>query len=152
DPAEDRFRAAARGSAEFNQHIFNQQSDRLLLRLSFRVKDKTRYYMTRETLTAPTSGELLAAFRDRRPSNVEVRKSKAASPTAEVYRYSPDRRQGYGPALEFPRDRVGRLWDRIEANPLAAALFHGFMRRFGYHVELFFAADEFAAFWHTHGR
>jgi hypothetical protein len=26
------------------------------------------------------------------------------------------------------------------------------MRRFGYHVELFLSADEFAAFWDTHGR
>ena len=116
------------------------------------VKDKTRYFMTRETLTAPTSGDLLAAFQDRGPSNVEIRKSKAASASADVYRYYTDRRQGDAGALEVPRDRLGRLWDRIESYPPAAALFHGLMRRFGYHVELFLAADEFAVFWDTHGR
>jgi hypothetical protein len=152
DPAEDRFITAVRGSPDFNRHIYNQQSDVLLLRLSFRVKNKTCYFMTRETLTAPNSGELLAAFDDRGPSNVEIRKSKAASSSAEVYRYYTERCRGHAQALEVPRDRLGRLWDRIESNPPAAALFHGLMRRFGYHVELFLAADEFAVFWATHGR
>jgi hypothetical protein len=152
NPADNRFITAARGSPDFNQQIYNQQSDVLLLRLSFRVKDKTRYFMTRETLTAPTSGELLAAFHDREPSNVEIRKSKAASPFAEVCKYYTDRRQGHVESLEVPRDRLGRLWDWIECNPPAAALFHGLMRRFGYHVELFLAPDEFAVFWDTHRR
>jgi hypothetical protein len=37
-------------------------------------------------------------------------------------------------------------------NPVTSALFHGLTRRFAHHVELFFTADEFAAFWETHGR
>jgi hypothetical protein len=152
DPAADRFRAAARGSPAFDQHVFNQAGAALLLRLTVRVKDKARYFLARETLAAPAGPALLAALRDPRPANVEIRKAKAASPTADVYRYYTQGGPGDGAALEFPRDRVGRVWDRIEANRVAAALFHAFMRRYGYHVELFFSAAEFAAFWDTHGR
>ena len=152
DPVADRFLAAVRDRPAFVEAMYDLGRDVLLLRLTLRVKDKSRYFMARETLTAPTSGNLLAALRDVRPANVEIRKSKAASATADIYRYYTSGHANGGAAVEFPRDRVGRLWDRIETNPVSAALFHGFMRRFGYHVEMFLSPDQFAAFWDTHGR
>jgi hypothetical protein len=152
DPVADRFLAAARGESTFAEAMYDLGRDVLLLRLTLQVKDKSRYFLARETLTGPTSADLLVALRDVRPANVEIRKSKAASATADIYRYYTDGHANDGAALEFPRDRVGRLWDRIETNRVSAALFHGFMRRFGYHVEMFLSPDEFAAFWDTHGR
>jgi hypothetical protein len=124
----------------------------LLLRLYVRVKEKALYFLQRQTLPDPTGPDLLGVLSDARPANVEVRQAQAAGRAVDVYRYytraTPD---GAG-ALEFPRDAVGRLWDRIERNLVSAALFHGLMRRFGYHVELFLGAEEFVTFWATHGR
>jgi hypothetical protein len=152
DPVTDRFITAARGRSAFEEAMYDLGRDVLLLRLTLRVKDKSRYFMARETVTAPTSGDLLAALHDNRPANIEIRKVKAASQTADIYRYYTDGHATDGGALEFPRDRVGRLWDRIETNPVSAALFHGLMRHFGYHVEMFLSAADFATFWDTHGR
>ena len=75
---------------------------------------------------------------------------RAADRAVDVYRYFTRAPQGGGGALPFPRDSIGRLWDRLEANPISSALFHGFARRFLYHVELFVPPEEFAAFWETH--
>ncbi|MBV9124878.1 MAG: hypothetical protein JO112_16105, partial [Planctomycetes bacterium] len=152
DPAEDRLLVADRKKEPFRQHLYNLKSDVLLLRLTLRVKEKTRYFVQRQTLASPTSAELLAAFHDPMPSHVEVRKGKAASRTVEVCRYYTGIPPSNTSTLEVPRDALGRLWDLIEANPLSRVLFHGLMRRYGYHVELFFNADEFAVFWDTHGR
>jgi hypothetical protein len=53
-------------------------------------------------------------------------------------------------ALELPRDRLGRLWDRLEENPVTSWLMHALTRHLAWHVELFFSADEFARFWDSH--
>jgi hypothetical protein len=152
DPAKDRFLVTTRGEPDFGHFMYNLECDILLLRLYIRTKEKSRYYLKQQTLANPTSKELLAAFHDERPSNVEVRKSKASSTTVRVYKYYTQASPGDSEALELPRDSVGRLWDRLEMNPLTSALFHGLTRQFAHHVELFFTADEFAVFWETHTR
>jgi hypothetical protein len=53
-------------------------------------------------------------------------------------------------ALEVPRDALGRLWDRLEENPVTSVLFHTLHRWLGYHVELFLSDRDFATFWETH--
>jgi hypothetical protein len=152
DPIKDRFLVTARGEPAFGHFMYNLGCDVLLLRLYLRVKEKSRYYLKQHMLTNPTSKELLDAFHDELPSNVEVRKSKASSTTVQVYKYYTHALLGDSEALELPRDSIGRLWDRLEMNPLTSALFHGLTRRLAHHVELFFTADEFAVFWETHVR
>src|SRR5262249_17924414 len=83
-------------------------------------------------------------------SNVEIRKSQAASSAVDVSKYYTEAPRAESGALAFPKDSLGRLWDKLEANPISARLFHGLVRRFIYHVELFLTADEFAVFWETH--
>src|SRR5262249_12983445 len=45
---------------------------------------------------------------------------------------------------------LGRLWDRLEENPVTSLAMHAATRYFAYHLELFFTAEEFAVFWRTH--
>jgi hypothetical protein len=151
DPGADRFVLARRGDAAFADHAYNLASPALLLRLSIRVKDKSAYYLERARLEAPAGAEVLAVLQDGRPANVEVRKMRAADRAVDVYRYFTQTTEGAGGALPFPRDSIGRLWDRLEANRVSSALFHWFARRFLYHVELFVPPEEFASFWETHG-
>jgi hypothetical protein len=89
-------------------------------------------------------------LQDGRPANVEVRKMRAADRAVDVYRYFTQAPEAGGGALPFPRDSIGRLWDRLEANRVSSALFHWFARRFLYHVELFVPPEEFTTFWETH--
>jgi hypothetical protein len=81
---------------------------------------------------------------------VEVRKAQAASGTVRVYRYYRDPGETPSPVLELPRDALGRLWDRLEENPVTSFLMHAFARHCVWHVELFFTAEEFATFWESH--
>jgi hypothetical protein len=152
DPVHDRVIVAARGEPAFGEYHYDLQRPVLLLRLLVRVKEKSRYYVKRQTLADPTTHDLLDAFHDKLPSNVEVRKARAAAREVEVYKYYSHGAQENSEITEFPRDAVGRLWDRIERHPLSSFLFHTLMRRFGYHVELFFTAEEFVRFWETHAR
>ncbi len=85
-----------------------------------------------------------------RASNVEIRKSNAAGSKVTICRYYQDSRQTQGPVLELPRDSLGRLWDRLEENPITSFLMHALTRHLAWHVELFFTVDEFATFWATH--
>jgi hypothetical protein len=52
--------------------------------------------------------------------------------------------------VEVPRDALGRLWDRLEENPITSVIFHGLTRWLAHHVELFLSEEEFATFWDTH--
>jgi hypothetical protein len=52
--------------------------------------------------------------------------------------------------LELPRDTIGRLWDRLEENPVTSFLMHALTRHFAFHVELFFSPEEFTTFWASH--
>jgi hypothetical protein len=150
DPVRDRMIAAARHEAAFQDHVFNLAAEVLVLRLYLRVKPKSRYYVHREVLTEPTAADLLAALQDRRPANVEIRQAHAASPTVSVSRYYREPGETPSPVLELPRDSLGRLWDRLEENPVTSYLMHALTRHVAWHVELFFTAEEFATFWASH--
>ena len=88
-------------------------------------------------------------LQDTRASNVEIRKSKAANRTIEISKYYLAQGDATD-ALEVPRDSLGRLWDRLEENAITSYLMHTLTRRFAWHVELFFTAEEFKTFWATH--
>jgi len=149
DPVADRILAVKRGERAFRDAIYDLDRHLLLLRLYVRVRNQSRYFLKRETLTNPPGEDLIEAFNDKMASHVEIRKARASSSAVEVYRYY-DQAGGDSSAVEFPRDSIGKVWDRIEQNSIARPLFHGLMRRLAHHVELFFTPDEFAIFWETH--
>jgi hypothetical protein len=151
DPAQDRFLVAKRDDPAFGHYMYNLAAEVLLLRLRLQTKEKSRYYVKQLQMANPSSREILSYFHDNRPANVEVRKAGSAAQTVEVYQYYTEPPDGDGAALEVPRDAIGRLWDRLEENPLSSVLFHGLTRWLGYHVELFLPEAEFATFWETHG-
>lgn len=150
DPIEDQFVAASRECSAFGRYMYNLNAEVLLLRLTLRIKDKSRYFIEESNLTNPSSRELLRYFHDDRASNVEIRKADASSEEVKVSRYYTEVSEGQATALELPRDTLGSLWDRLEANPITSMLFHGLVRRFAHHGELFLSEDEFADFWDTH--
>jgi hypothetical protein len=123
----------------------------LLLRVRYRIRDKSLCYRRNTRLENPTSDTILECFADTKASNVEIRKARGADTSVEIYTYYTATERDPG-ALEFPQDSIGRLWDRLESNRIVAAIFHGLMRRFGYHVELFLTPAQFTLFWRTHGR
>jgi hypothetical protein len=150
DPRRDCIIAPTRAEPAFRDYLFNLQADVLLLRLYLRVKPKSRYYVHRQTLLNPNSSELVSALQDSRATNVEIRKSRASSETVTVSRYYKDPGETPSPVLELPRDALGRLWDRLEENPVTSFLMHALTRHLAWHVELFFTAEEFAVFWKSH--
>ncbi|MCI0683557.1 MAG: hypothetical protein L0Y71_15745 [Gemmataceae bacterium] len=161
DPARDRFVLATRDEPAFAEHVYNMASRVIVLRLWIRVKPKSRYLVRQREVENATGAELVKALRDPQASNVEIRKSKASSAKVQISTYfdarddqlpSPSGRGvgGEGAALEFPRDSLGRLWDRLEENAITSFLMHALTRHLAWHVELFFPADEFAVFWRTH--
>jgi hypothetical protein len=150
DTAGDRLIAASREEPAFREHVYDLKSDVVLLRLEVSVKPQSRYYMNREELHDPDAATVLAALRDERATNVEVRKANAAGDTATVARFYNDAGGAQAPVLELPRDALGRLWDRLEENRLTAFLMHALTRHLAWHIELFFTAEEFARFWADH--
>jgi hypothetical protein len=150
DPSTDRFLAATRKDAVFGQYMYNLAAEVLLLRLTVRVKEKSRYFIQIQQLADPSSQELLSFFHDKKAANVEIRKARAASHEVKVSLYYTEGMEGDTAALELPRDRLGSLWDRLEANPITSVLFHGLIRRLAHHVELFLSEKDFATFWETH--
>jgi hypothetical protein len=150
DPVRDRVIAAERGDPAFRAQVYNQRADALLLRLYLRVKPRAAYYVHKQTLPEPTGEELVSALRDDRATNVEIRKSRGSSKTVTISRYYTNPGDTQSAVLELPRDGLGRLWDRLEENPVTSFLMHALTRHFAWHVELFFTADEFATFWRSH--
>lgn len=150
DPIEDQFVAASKKCPAFGRYMYNLNTEVLLLRLTLRIKNKSHYFIEESNLTNPSSHELLRYFHDDRASNVEIRKADASSEEVKVSQYYTEVSEGHSAALELPRDTLGSLWDRLEANPITSILFHGLVRRFAHHVELFLSEDEFAVFWDTH--
>jgi hypothetical protein len=131
--------------------MYDRASGTLLLRLRFRTVAKQDYLPHRETLASPTADQVWSVFEDSTATNVEIRKLQARSASVEVDRYhtaSP----GHDSALDVPRDSLGRLWGRLEENPVSSVMFHWLVRRFGDHVELFLTRDEFRVFWDAHQR
>ncbi len=155
DPVEDRLISARRTDPEFRERLYNLQRDTLLLRLVFRIKPKSRYFMKHEQLQHPTGQQVVAVFRDQQAANIEIRQPKSDCPTVNVRKFyvqSVDSAGQGTDGLEFPRDSLGRLWDKLEANPVSSLLFHAAVRLLGFHCELFFTPAEFLVFWDTHGR
>jgi hypothetical protein len=150
DPAQDRLIAGTKDDPGFREHVYDQRSDVVLLRLEVSVKPQSRYYMNREELTNPDAATIIAALQDTRATNVEVRKSNAAGEAATIARFYSDAGGAAAPVMELPRDAIGRLWDRLEENPVTAFLMHALTRHLAWHVELFFTAEEFARFWADH--
>jgi hypothetical protein len=150
DPDSDRIISAARHDAAFRENVYNLQSRVVVLRLYIRAKPKSRYFVHREALEKPSASDLLGALRDPRASNVEIRQSQAASAKVTVARYYNDFDAPSTPALELPRDALGRLWDRLEENPVTSYLMHALSRHVAWHTELFFTPTEFEVFWQTH--
>jgi hypothetical protein len=150
DPVSDRLIVARRDQPAFREHVYNLGSDVLLLRLYVRVKPKSRYYVHRQEVDDPGSGQLLEALRDGRASNVEIRQSHASSSKVQICKYYNDPGDAESPVLELPRDSLGRLWDKLEENAVTSFLFHALVRNLAWHVELFFTAEEFARFWESH--
>jgi hypothetical protein len=150
DPMRDRIIAGSRGDPAFDDYVYNLEADVLLLRLYFRVKAKSRYYVHRQVLCEPSGADLLEALQDKRAANVEIRKARANSDTVTLSKYYTSPGDTPSPVLELPRDALGRLWDRLEENAVTSFLMHALTRYFAWHVELFFTAAEFAVFWDTH--
>jgi hypothetical protein len=149
DPVADRFLVAKRTDPAFHEYLYNLRCDILLLRARFRIRERSVYYRKQETLQNPRSAELLDKLRDKEASNVEIRKGRAGDESVDVTKYYTRQPPGCE-ALPFPRDALGRLWDKLESNPVSSYLFHALTRRFAHHVELFFTAEEFAVYWRTH--
>jgi hypothetical protein len=150
DPHTDRIVSAAGDESEFRENVYNLQADVLVLRLYLRVKPKARYFMRKEELTDPTGADLLTALRDTSAANVEIRKPRGDATAVTVYRFTINPGTTTGDDLELPRDKLGRLWDRLEENPITSYLMHASARHLAWHMELFFTADEFEKFWATH--
>jgi hypothetical protein len=149
DPASDGVTRSGRDEPLFREHLYNLKSDVVVLQLRLRVKPKSRYFLRKEELEGPSADDLLRALRDTQATNVEVRKSRAGDSKVQLYKFYNDPGDTAGPVLELPRDRLGRLWDRLEENPVTSFLMHALTRHLAYHVELFFSDDEFRTFWET---
>lgn len=152
DPDQDRIVRARRSDPDFQQHVYNLQARVVVLRAYLRTRPKSRYFVRRETVRNAEAQPLLDALNDRGAANVEIRQGHAASPTVTIARYFTDLDGSTAPALELPRDALGRLWDRLEENPLTSYLMHAVGRHLVWHAELFFNAEEFERFWRTHAQ
>jgi len=151
DPARDRFLVARREQPAFAESVYNLTSDLLLLRLVVRTKEKSTYFVRKQRVVNPSSQEIIAYLHDNQPTNVEIRKAGSRADAVHVCQYFSEARHGEIGALELPRDALGRLWDRLEENPVTSFLFHRLTRWLAYHTELFLSEQEFARFWETHG-
>ncbi len=150
DPDRDRILSADRDDPVFAENLYNLKSRAVVLRLELRTRPRSAYYVRRETVTDATAEQLLDALSDRNAANVEIRQANAASRTVTISRYSTGNDSASGPAMELPRDALGRLWDILEENPITSFLMHATARHVAWHTEIFFNAEEFKTFWRTH--
>jgi hypothetical protein len=148
DAANDRIVMVRRGQPQFHSMIYDLSRPVVVLRLRVSTKPKAQYFLEKSSLEQPSALDLIHSLQDQRYANVEIRKANSATNVVHVYRYSTN--EGLTAGLPFPRDRVGRVWDAIESRRVTAHLFHWLVRRYGFHVELFLTADQFAVFWSTH--
>jgi hypothetical protein len=149
DPDRDRIISAERHDNAFKENIYNLRSRVVVLRLYLLTTPKSRYYVDSETWRSPEASTVLEALRDRDAANVEIRQSHAASSKVMVSRYYTTPGGRSAPTLESPRDALGRLWDRLEENPLTSFLMHALSRHVAWHTELFLSPREFELFWRT---
>jgi hypothetical protein len=149
DPDTDRILRTTRDGPFFRETLYNLKSAVVVLQLRLRVKPKTRYFIRREEVRGPTADDILHILRDREATNVEVRQACAGAAAVQVSRFYNDPGDTAGPVLELPRDRLGRLWDQMEENPITSFLMHALTRHFAFHTELFFSDEQFRTFWET---
>ncbi|MDA0921823.1 MAG: hypothetical protein O2945_22380 [Planctomycetota bacterium] len=149
DPALDRILKVRRGDGCFESYMYNPGSGVLVLRLTLRIRPKSRYVVRRSQVGAHDADAILSAFDDDEAANIEVRKSSSSSHSVEVSKYYLAEMTS-SDGLDQARDSLGSLWDRIEETPVINRLFHQFVRTCGYHVELFLTFDEFRIFWAAH--
>jgi len=156
DPATDRIVSISRGDPAFERLMYAPHTGILVLRLTLRIRSQLRYFKHTTELNSPTSAEIWRLFAEPSAANIELRKSRAAANSVQVSEYFTMPIENESPrddhALEIPRDSIGRIWDRLEENAILSSLFHGFVRRFGFHVELFLDAEEFPIFWEAHAK
>ncbi|MCA9034771.1 MAG: hypothetical protein KDA91_06550 [Planctomycetaceae bacterium] len=150
DAENDQFIRACRGDGVFQRAMYDTSRSLLLLRLRLRTKQKSRYFVKHSQMDNPSADQVLRLFDDPFACNVEVRKNKASAVSIDVRRYFEGEDADRVDAMELPRDSIGRIWDRLEETPIVSGLFHWFVRRFAFHVELFLTADEFRIFWDHH--
>ena len=151
DPKEERFIVTSRQEKTFQNYIFNTTSQVILLRLYLEVKPKARYFPSKVKLSQPNSQVLLDAFCDNTVSNIDIRKSKADSDTVYINKYySKSQEKTNSEGLEFPRDSIGGLWDKLEEKPITSWLMHTPVRYLLWNIELFLTKDEFITLWETH--
>lgn len=146
----EEFNFTRRGDRLFRETMYDTQRNILLLRLTLKVKQKSTYIVKAETRTNPSAEDILKVFDDPHASNVEIRKNHAAGPTVDIRRYYVDSPTIPTGGLAMPRDSIGRVWDRLEETPVVSTLFHWFVRRFAFHVELILRPEEFVIFWQHH--
>ena len=152
DPHADHLLSVWRDQPKFREAMYDPTSGLLALRLRLRTREKSRYFVRKEMLTSPAADELWGMFSDSDAANVEIRKSQAAAHELEVSRYYTVNDDVETDLLEVPKDRIGRLWDRLEENRITSYLFHAMVRRLGFHVELFLDREQFRTFWQRHGQ
>ena len=150
DPDSDRIVRARRGEPAFDGRMYDMHAGILLLRLRYRVCDPVRLRPESARLESPTADALWETLDEPGAANVEVRKAQAADEHVTVLRHHAVDDDGAVGDDSQARDRLGRLWDRIEETPVAGTLFHKLVRTFGYHVELFLRREEFRTFWESH--
>ena len=148
DADERRFLRVRRGEQLFRELMYDRSRPVVLLRLKLRTTPLMSYTCREERLESPSADQLLEAFADPLAANIEIRKARAADSDVMIRRFDAHSIQVSGNSL--PRDRLGSLWDRIEETPLVGRLFHWFVRRFAFHVELLMTAAEFRVFWQQH--
>jgi hypothetical protein len=151
DPHQDRIVLLRRGSAEFARMLYRPDSGILVLRLRFRIRNRSRYFVNESTIAGPTAEQIWNTFADPQAANIELRKSRAADSNVCIREYYLTSSVDCD-TLEIPRDSIGRIWDRLEENRIAAWMFHAYVRKWGFHVELFLNRPEFELFWEQHGR
>jgi hypothetical protein len=149
DPATDRIVKLRRDDERFGRWLYNPSSGILVLRLKLRVRDKSRYFVKCSELTAPAAAQIWQTFADPEAANIELRKTRAADDAVSVRKYYTTS-SGDADTMEIPRDKIGRIWDRLEENAVTSWLFHTYVRKCGFHVELFLDEPEFEVFWGAH--
>jgi len=152
DPETDRIVAADRGEPAYDEHVYNPNSIAVVLRVYLITKPKSGYFVRHETWTNASADSILGALVDSSATNVEIRQASSTSDKITVSRYFKDAGDSASPALELPRDALGRLWDLLEENPLASYLMHAVGRHVVWHTELFLTFEEFGIFWRTHSK
>ncbi len=75
DPDSDRIISAARDDAAFREHVYDQRSRVVVLRVYLLTKPKSNYFVRRETLKNPSASDILSVLRDPHATNVEIRQS-----------------------------------------------------------------------------